>query len=291
MKRLFFISVPVLALLAIIVQGQPRQGGGPFPNGSGTGNVTTNGANLFSASNYFGGGLGASSASILGSGAGKISLYDTDQSNFLSLEAPDNVTGNYTNRFPAAAATGLWYGTLANGVITWSQVTIGAVQTPIIQDVNWAHFLGTNFLQMVTTNAGSGSAKPFQIISSIGGIFGMYVDNVSFKLRVGPDDHGLAVDRNGLSDFDREVTATAGLATMNNNKAVPTTISVGASPFSYTNTLTVDGYLVIDGATAFSATWNTTTVQSSLAGGLTLHLQPGEWSTVTYTVAPGMFFK
>lgn len=87
------------------------------------------------------------------------------------------------------------------------------------------------------------------------------------------------------------VTATNGVATFNNNKAAPTTITVGASPFSYTNTGTVDGRLVIDGATAFSATWNATTVQSSLAGGLTLILQPGEWSTVTYTVAPGMFFK
>jgi len=87
------------------------------------------------------------------------------------------------------------------------------------------------------------------------------------------------------------IAATNGFISMVANKSAVTTISVGSSPFSYTNTSGVNGNVIIDGSVAFSATWLDTTVQTSLAGGITIPLQNGEWTTVTYTVAPGMYFK
>ncbi len=99
----------------------------------------------------------------------------------------------------------------------------------------------------------------------------------------------ITFNTNGI--FKGTITATNSMASYRSNQLAVVTISVGASPFSYTNTSGGNGYVIIDGATAYSATWLNTTVQSSLAGGITLPLQNGEWCTVTYTVAPGMFFK
>jgi hypothetical protein len=61
-----------------------------------------NGQNNFTGSNWFGG----STANVFGkltvgsSSAGKITLTDTDNSNVLAIEAPNDITSNYTNRFP-----------------------------------------------------------------------------------------------------------------------------------------------------------------------------------------------
>ncbi len=80
---------------------------------------------------------------------------------------------------------------------------------------------------------------------------------------------------------------TLGVATSKNNKAAPTSITVSASPFSFTNTQPVNIQVFLDanGATTALA-YNGTTIFSSLvAGDHAAILQPGDWLTVTYSIA------
>jgi hypothetical protein len=89
------------------------------------------------------------------------------------------------------------------------------------------------------------------------------------------------------------ITATNGISSFANNQSSTSVsnVTVGASPYSWTNNLGCNIFAVIDGGTAYSAAWLDTTVQSSLGGGITLPLQPGEWLKITYTVAPGLYIK
>ncbi len=115
---------------------------------------------------------------------------------------------------------------------------------------------------------------------------------------------GLRVsDKNGVAaatiiDLTNGVVyANRGFYSQSKNLLAPATISVGASPFSWTNYVSTAGtnvFVFVDGSgVTGSVAINGTTIYSALAGAdATIPLQPGEYVTVTYTIGtPVMFWK
>ena len=88
------------------------------------------------------------------------------------------------------------------------------------------------------------------------------------------------------------LTVTNGFASYSSNKVALASITVTASPFNWTNTLSKNVVVYTYGITG-SAAINGTTYTSSLTAldAAPAFLQPGEWVTVTYTVAPTMVWK
>lgn len=93
------------------------------------------------------------------------------------------------------------------------------------------------------------------------------------------------------------IYAERGFASHSRNLLAPQTISVGASPFNWTNEVATAGtnvFVFIDGSgVTGSVALNGTTIFSALAGAdATVPLQPGEYVTVTYTIGtPTMTWK
>lgn len=70
-----------------------------------------------------------------------------------------------------------------------------------------------------------------------------------------------------------------------------TSITVGASPFSYENTLGYDVIVIVSGGAGLTETFNGTTIASGITG--TVHnyiLRPNDTLEITYTTAPSMFY-
>lgn len=80
------------------------------------------------------------------------------------------------------------------------------------------------------------------------------------------------------------MTASNGFASYAQH--VPAAVTVGASPFSYTNVSPIAQSCYLSGATAYAVALNGVTVYASLAGDSYVMLQPTNVVKVTYTVAP-----
>lgn len=93
----------------------------------------------------------------------------------------------------------------------------------------------------------------------------------------------------GSNNFGGTVVAGVGLQTSSRNKLALLSIAVGASPFSFTNSFVTNNMQVfIGGGTVTQIAINgsnTAMTQSAPT------LQPGEWTTVTYSVTPTMTWK
>lgn len=89
------------------------------------------------------------------------------------------------------------------------------------------------------------------------------------------------------------VIGTNGVLSLRSNLVAPTAITVGASPFSWTNTLGVNVYAFLDAsaATISGVSLNGQQILGGITGGATLPLQNGEYFTITYTVAPTARWK
>lgn len=85
----------------------------------------------------------------------------------------------------------------------------------------------------------------------------------------------------------KKLTVMSGVASTISD--TPVAVSVGASPFSYTNLTGINQEFNFTGATAYSVTKNGAAVAGSLAGDFSGKLAPNSKLVVTYTVAPTMF--
>jgi hypothetical protein len=83
------------------------------------------------------------------------------------------------------------------------------------------------------------------------------------------------------------ITATNGFASYATH--VPVAVTVGASPFRFTNSTPVAIECYFSGATAFSVSKNGVGVFGSLAGSSYFVLQPTNQCVITYTVAPTFY--
>lgn len=83
------------------------------------------------------------------------------------------------------------------------------------------------------------------------------------------------------------LTASNGIATYANN--IPVAATVGASPYNFTNTSPVAMECYFSGGVAYSVSKLGAAVYGSLVGNDYFVLQPSDYCTVTYTVAPTFF--
>jgi len=89
------------------------------------------------------------------------------------------------------------------------------------------------------------------------------------------------------------LNSSVALSTLASNKVALGNIGVGASPFQMTNPLPHTVMLFIGGGAVTGISINGTIIGSglSLTGITTISLQPGEWATILYTVAPTVKWK
>jgi len=109
----------------------------------------------------------------------------------------------------------------------------------------------------------------------------------------------LTNNQSTLVVFRNDFHATNGIASKAKNLTAPTSITVGSSPFNWTNSSATAGggtnnvMVYID---AFSGDVNSVSMNGGQIGGsspgvYSVPLQPGEYVTVDYAVAPAMKFK
>ena len=89
------------------------------------------------------------------------------------------------------------------------------------------------------------------------------------------------------------LNSSVALSTLASNKVALGNIGVGASPFQMTNPLPHTVMLFIGGGVVTGISVNGTIIGSglTLTGITTISLQPGEWTTILYTVAPTVKWK
>jgi len=103
------------------------------------------------------------------------------------------------------------------------------------------------------------------------------------RLKAAPDVVNLHSD-NGVF--------TNGITSLKGNLAGPVAITLGKSPFSWTNTSGANVFVFIDGGGGSAIKVNGTTVFKTFIGGHTIPLQPNEYVTLVYSTAPtGLFWK
>lgn len=96
--------------------------------------------------------------------------------------------------------------------------------------------------------------------------------------------------RVGNFDLAGTVNATNGYTSFKGNKAAPTAITVTASPFNWTNNAastgsgTNDLYVYVDGVSVTGTVGICGGTVFNTIGQCTVALQPGEWTTITYTI-------
>jgi len=147
---------------------------------------------------------------------------------------------------------------------------------------------------MLIDNGGSGSFSALQLGGTTGAFSALVTTNTS----------GIAVKTATGAAFTnltaQIITATAGFSSSARNLLAPIAITVGASPFNWTNssasagggTNNVQVFLDANGATTALAYNGTTIFSALISGDHSVIIQPGEWLTVTYSIAtPIMTFK
>lgn len=103
---------------------------------------------------------------------------------------------------------------------------------------------------------------------------------------IGPNDEGnFTWNTNGYIYCKTNLTAKRFAST----NSVPAAVTIGASPFNFTNTTTVNLECYFSGGTAYSVSKNGVAVYGSLAGNAYFALQPGAFTTITYTVSPTLY--
>lgn len=80
------------------------------------------------------------------------------------------------------------------------------------------------------------------------------------------------------------ISATNGFASYSSNLLASTSITVGASPFLWTNSLTKNVVVYVDGVSVTGTVGRNGSTVFGTIGQNTVILQPGEWATVTYTL-------
>lgn len=88
------------------------------------------------------------------------------------------------------------------------------------------------------------------------------------------------------------VSSDKGYVSLASNLVPPASVTVGASPFAWTNTTAVNVNVFVGGASTGTVAINGTAVFNPICPGTaTVPLQPGEYLTLTYSGSPTMAFK
>jgi hypothetical protein len=203
-----------------------------------------------------------------------------------------SVSGGATNQVYAYGSSAGWTGNV--GV---SNVTMSGNLT-FSKDIVWT--IGTSGNRPLTTYTYDLQAGRDVYVSATAG------GNVHLQAHVSmnaPNANELQVHGYNSTNYARLIVSnlisgdliigTNSVASYCSNKLAVTTISVGASAFNWTNTLTKNVFVFIAGGTVSEVDVNGTALGTglTLSGLSTIPLQPGEWVTTTYSLAPTMTWK
>lgn len=218
----------------------------------------------------------------------------------------DVAVGSYAMKWiQGSGNVGVGYACMSNILGASSVVAVGnlALYSPTTvantNTLSFSTFVGAQSGYGDGSNTNSQSVTD-SYITSVGGLSGRdssvlnttaITNSIALGYKANFTNSNQAVIGNG------SVTSTIirGISTFNANTSAPTAITVGASPFSWTNNVsgpaTVTVYIA--GGTASEIDLNGTALGTglTLSGLETVLLQPNEWVTVTYTVAPAMKYK
>ncbi len=179
-------------------------------------------------------------------------------------------------------------------------------------NINFRPSTGAFIVGILGTSTASGqigvlSSNSFQFVnkgtSTVGGGFGIATNDVPTvavasgkNLSLVPGAGNVGINQTNAAfplDTTGVVAATGGFHSTKSNLSGPTTISVGASPFSWTNTVADNLFVFVAGGTASEIDINGTALGLglSLTGLETIPLQTNEIVTITYTIAPTMKWK
>ena len=198
-----------------------------------------------------------------------------------------NFTGN------AGGLTGLSLAALPSGVVTngggnmplvgLNGATNFSVGGVVVSNGNL--YLGSSSQSWVSTTLKAGTLTVSSTINtpSLSGAFSTASFTIGYAGGITPLITILSTNVN----FSGSLTATNGYASCAPH--TPVALTVGASPFSYTNNTPVAQECYFSGATAYAVTKMGASVYASMTGNSYFVLQPTNYCVLTYTVAPTVF--
>jgi hypothetical protein len=233
-----------------------------------------------------------------GGGAGNLSLTGIANTGIGYDALPNNTGGSYNT---ANGFLALYYNT-AGGNNT--AIGTGALCSNSIGGYNIAIGNGALFANTIGSyNTAEGVYALYNSTTasnniSVGYDSGIEITTGSSNIDIG--NVGAATDANIIRIGSGQkqaviagvVTASDGFASYASNLAAPATITLGASPFTYTNTSGQNIEVFIGGGTVKEFAVNGTIVATGLAlkGLTTVFLENNETLQVTYSAAPAMTF-
>lgn len=266
---------------------------------SGGGNVNSNTVAIFSqtgatnatATNQFAGGIAANSlnisnainaASAIFTGTVQANLFSGSGASLTSLPGA-NVTGTISlANIPGGVLTNNQVGAVnlaTNNTLTVSNLVAGGNVTATV-NVNGAFLVGS-------TSAQSGNAMLISSGNTVQGAILRGVASAAVQLGIAAGGSFLGGALNGNGQYATNfvgISTQAGVHT-------PSSVTVGTSPFSYTNlTPSAQECYFSGGVSAYAIAKNGVGVYASLVGNDYLILQPTNYCTITWSVnAPTMY--
>lgn len=192
-------------------------------------------------------------------------------------------TANQTNSGNIQSATLNTTGTLksAGNFTATSTTTDGnSIGGVIVGTTSNVRVNGTSVSARGVAN-GNSTATGFGDQTSVGSVY--FYKNLAVAA---------TIDNNTNFTIVTQFHATNGVASYGSNQLAVTSITVGASPFNWTNTTTKNVFVFTYGGEISDFKINGSTVgdnENNVPN--PAPLQPGEWATVTYNIAPTMKWK
>ena len=157
------------------------------------------------------------------------------------------------------------------------------------------YFGSTNDAWNCYVNLVSGTANIFSIDTGIGGVsndnFIGFRQNGATKMQAGCDTsyNFVVINSSGTTIFTVTPSGIAKLAGVATTAGAATTVSVGASPYTYTNSSVSNQQIFVQGGTVSAISFNPNGGTGIALSGLTdnvITLRPNDTLTITYTAAP-----
>lgn len=212
----------------------------------------------------------------------------------VALAAPNTYTGNFIGNLSGATNyLGKVADTNITGTIIVTNGNVGIMQSPTYTlDIHSASSA------TIGLSGGAGGSTPYFFGEGIVGIanggFSLYdlstsktrfavTSSGNFMIGTNTDNNVNLLQVNGSAYYNGTITAS-GFASIAPH--TPVAVTVGASPFSFTNTTLSCLKYRLSGSVAYSVKVDNVTVFGSLVGNIGDIIQPNEYITITYTVAP-----
>lgn len=200
-------------------------------------------------------------------------------SNKIALNLANANTWTATQTFPVAS-----FNNLLSNTNTWTAAQVYSDFSSINIKANLTGLGGSTNGVISWSYSGSNTYLTLKPVVELG-----YTSNIQLEGFVVTTINNTLDDGNGNAIF---TTSGGGIVSVNGIKTTAgaaTTVTVGASPYTYTNSSTSNQQIFIQGGTVSAISFNPNGGTGISLSGLTdnvITLRPGDTITITYTVAP-----